>query len=514
MKLNLKTCYSAVLFAVLCFWANATFAQKHDYVWLSGYDFGYGSGCSCYFGTTVLDFNYTPLKNFYDTTKPMYLDKTNTSFSDSTGNLMFYSNGIYIADSAGQKIENSDSLNAGYMQYVWDPSIQIYGYRNTQGILAIPSPSNKNQYYLVHSYSDLLPDGILIRPIKIQVTLLDMSLNNGHGKVLYKNQPLVTDTFCESLTATRHGNGRDWWILAQKVNTNCYYRILVDSTGPHVVPGLTCGGDTVLITAGYRAVIFSPYGDKFVLAGTYEGINIFDFDRCSGELSNAIHLPLNLSNGGGGISISPNNRFLYFSELHHLYQFDLWASDIWASKLLIGTYDGAIIGSATLFDRHQSGPDGKIYIGCSSGTAMLHVIHQPNLLGTACDFRQHEIIITPSIGVPHFPNYRLGYLNGSACDTLTHVPDAVRELKEKIISAYPNPTTDIVVIDYGYTDWNKKGGVSLEITNAFGQIVYTQTLPAYSALQKIDVSNFTNGFYNVSIKRNSQIIAVAKLVKQ
>ncbi len=511
MKMNLKAYCSTVILMVLCF---ATMAQKHDYVWLSGYGFGYSSSCNCYYGTTVLDFNYTPLKNTNDTSKHMYLERTNTSFSDSDGNLMFYSNGIYIADSAGQKIANSDSLNAGYMQYVWDPSIQNEGYRNPQGILAIPSLSNPNQYYLIHSYDDLMPDGVLIRTKKILVTLLDMSLNNGHGKVIYKNQPLITDTFCRGLTATRHGNGRDWWILAQKRNTNCYYRILVDTSGPHVLPGLTCGGDTVDMRDGYRPVCFSPDGSKFVLAGTYENVNIFDFDRCTGELSNAILLPLNIGSGGGGVGISPSNRFLYVSDVYHLYQFDLFAADIWTSKLLIGTFDNTIMGAATVFDRQQIGPDGRIYMGCGSGAEAYHVVHYPDSLGLACDFRQHELIINASLGVPNYPNYRLGYLNGSACDTLTHLPDEVREIKEKTINLYPNPATDNVVIDYGYTDWNRKGEVSLEITNAIGQMVYSQILPAYSALQKIDVSTFANGFYSVSIKRNNQIIAVTKMVKQ
>ena len=43
---------------------------------------------------------------------------------------------------------------------------------------------------------------------------------------------------------------------------------------------------------------------------------------------------------GTGCSISPNNRYLYINDYYQLYQYDLWAADIPASRVLIGDYDG------------------------------------------------------------------------------------------------------------------------------------------------------------------------------
>ena len=68
-------------------------------------------------------------------------------------------------------------------------------------------------------------------------------------------------------------------------------------------------------------------------------------------------------------------------------------------------------------------------------------------------------------------------------------------------------------MDYGFTDWNK-GAVSLEITNALGQVVYTQALPMYSGFQRLDVSRFASGMYDIAIKRNAALVAAAKLVKE
>ena len=50
----------------------------------------------------------------------------------------------------------------------------------------------------------------------------------------------------------------------------------------------------------------------------------------------------------------------------------------------------------------------------------LHVIHSPDLPGSDCRFEQHGVQL-PTLNnttLPNFPNYRLGPLDGSPCDTL------------------------------------------------------------------------------------------------
>jgi PKD repeat protein len=62
-------------------------------------------------------------------------------------------------------------------------------------------------------------------------------------------------------------------------------------------------------------------------------------------------------------------------------------------------------------------PDGKIYI--FDFLKQIHVINKPNEKGSACDVRQGYIILPEyPAGIPYYPNYRLGPLDGSACDTL------------------------------------------------------------------------------------------------
>ena len=116
-----------------------------------------------------------------------------------------------------------------------------------------------------------------------------------------------------------------------------------------------------------------------------------------------------------------------------------------------------------------------------------------------------------SVGVPSFPNYRLGALPSGACDTLTGLNEVERDAKEQIIKVYPNPAADYIVVDYGFTDWNK-AQPNLEICNALGQIVYTQVLPMYSGVQKIDLNEFATGVYTVFIKRSGGVVGAQKLV--
>jgi hypothetical protein len=415
-------------------------------------------------------------------------------------------------------IANGDGLNLGWVDEVWGPSLQTEGYQAWQGIIALPDISNPNRYYLVHSFMDSIPG--LPPPVlycdKTLTTYLDMSANNGNGNVIYKNQPIIADDIGQQITAVRHGNGKDWWILVQKCNTNCFYRVLLTDTGFQVMPDLTCGGQPVGDT-DLASVTFSPDGSKFAQFAVFGGLNIYDFDRCTGELSNPIYYPLNTGDSGlygTGVAISPNNRFLYVSATVVLLQFDLWADDIAASADTVGIYDGYRNPFGSYFVTEQPGPDGKIYIACGNGEFDYHVINNPDSAGVACNFAQHAISLpTPSGGVPNFPNYRLGALTGSACDTISGLDEVARAAKEQILNVFPNPAADYTVIDYGYLDWNK-GAASLVITNALGQPVYQQQLPMYSGYQKIDISHFASGMYMAFIKRGAGVVAVAKFVKE
>jgi Secretion system C-terminal sorting domain len=64
--------------------------------------------------------------------------------------------------------------------------------------------------------------------------------------------------------------------------------------------------------------------------------------------------------------------------------------------------------------------DGKVYIATPQSTHYLHVIHNPDELGAACNFEARGVNIpnTTNSNLPNMPHFGLGALDGSPCDTL------------------------------------------------------------------------------------------------
>ena len=413
-------------FIILCLFfsgysPHTIIAQQHDYSWL----FGYGSNPDFLdWGGSVMEFMEDTINTYYEY-RDMNFDYCNASMCDTSGNLLFYTNGIYIANALGDTMMNGGGISpCEFMD-----NFSYFGSPIVQGVLILPNPENDRQYYVIHEpYEYPTPELDWHAPL-LYYSLVDMTLDNGLGAVLEKNQIIFQDTLDHGkITATRHANGRDWWVLALKHNSNCFRKLLISPEGVQD-KGMQCLG--AIIPHGIGQAVFAPDGSKYVTLsrisstiGNY--LNIYDFDRCAGLLSNPIQEHFIDGSSSGGVAISPNSRFLYNSAATRIYQYDLQSIDIIASKDTVAEYDGYLEESlpgffqATRFSRAQIGPDGKIYICCAGALKSMHVINQPDSLGVACEVLQHHIQLPTlnSGSLPNHPNYRLGALEGSPCDTI------------------------------------------------------------------------------------------------
>jgi len=171
--------------------------------------------------------------------------------------------------------------------------------------------------------------------------------------------------------------------------------------------------------------LFTPDGSKYIRHDIrfdpWNVIDIYDFDRCTGEFFHLEHIELSdTSFLYGGSVVSPDSRYLYAITNKVIYQFDLLASDIESTKTVVAEYDGYVgLFFGTVFGTPQLAPDGTIFIASVSDTVM-HRIRTPNHFGLASHVEQHSVHL-PKINqksIPNFPNYRLGPLDGSPCDTL------------------------------------------------------------------------------------------------
>jgi hypothetical protein len=403
-----------LLFILLSFSINI-YAQKHDYIWT----LGYSSGLPNPYGGTQIDFNTIPT-TMVRHDRQVWFGPTVGSMCDSLGNLLFYSNGNFIADKNDDIMPNGDSLNMPSLFY------DEWGYVVPQGMIILPSPQNPKKYFFFHLRTSSIPTNPYIKT-DLLYTLVDMELNNGNGDVVEKNKPVVISELSNShLTACKHANGRDWWVIMPQIGTNIYHYCLLTPNGVEGPWQQSIGNNAFGKQNWDGMACFSPDGSKYLYYDPSTDIFLFDFNRCTGLLSNFKYVPI-IDNADSlnllcGAVFSPNSRFLYIITSFNLYQFDSNASDLNNSKILIDTYDGFTTptGWHTAFYMPVVAPDGKIYIGCASSLPYMHRINEPNKKGIACDFRQHSILLPTIIdlGMPHFPNYRLGPIDGSTCDTL------------------------------------------------------------------------------------------------
>jgi len=509
--------FKMLVLVCVCVCIRAT-AQKHDYIWLGGYHSHVGL-IDTYdtYGITKLNFNQTPVEISYDSLG-MNFNRAPCSISDKDGNLIFYSNGNYIANKWDVPIENSDSLSFGWVSYVWDPSIAKDGQRYPRSNIVIPLPQNSNEYLFFNLLVDTFLNKNSFANRKLYSTIIDITGNFGLGCIKEKKNVMMDSILGQEIILIKHGNGKDWWLIGQLRNTNCFYSFLITKDG-YVRQSNQCVMNYLNITDELSYGAASPDGSKIATISTKEGLSLYDFDRCSGIISNPVDakLPEIHANSliGIAVSFSPNSRFVYVNATNRIYQYDTWAADIAASKDTVAWYDGfKDIHLETLFANSQLAPDGKIYLSTGNTTRYYHVIDKPDEKGAACNVLQHSVKLKSYVGgVPYYPNYRLGALAGSPCDTL-YSDIENQEPRAKTIQVFPNPATDFVTIDYGNIIWGRYNIVSLKLTNAMGQVVYESVLPRYSGLHKIDVSNLVNSFYHAEVFGDGRMIWVGKFVKE
>jgi gliding motility-associated-like protein len=270
--------------------------------------------------------------------------------------------------------------------------------------------------------------------------IVDMEANGGLGKVEKSKQPIIENGYLSKpeMMACRHANGRDWWLLKGRYNNMEFHTFLITSEGAVVDYGIQWfpwyGKNYDWDIDGQ--CMFSADGSKFATVIGHRGtVNLFDFDRCTGRLSNqqiihvperSVHTPQDTADWEFmttvAVCFSPNGRFLYVGNKFNIQQYDLWDSDSASAWYHVAKLD-------TTWDAFQAysniypAPNGKLYVGNWAGLSkQMSRIDNPNAKGVACGFCPRCERFNTSWGgassPPVMPNYRLGALPGSPCDTL------------------------------------------------------------------------------------------------
>ena len=391
------------------------FAQKQDRNWAFGYRCG-------------IDFNdlnnpktFYPLTNSYEVA---------TCISDTSGKLL-----IYLGSTSNYSSFFKYSLYNGNNVII--PGGDSININSTfeRGAIIIPRPDHPDQYYVF--YTGFSGDTNWTNP-RLFMSLVDMSVGTD-GIVLIKNSLVMPYQVEEGISCVKHGNGKDWWLMKHQFldendisTSNCFITLLVTSSGisgpyfqhigsmhPNVNPS---GYD---YPDGYSC--FSQSGNLMAYSAYTTGkVDLFNFDRCTGLLSNHKVVLKNGLYQTYGMEFSPNEKFLYLARMRNytgILRSELWQYNILTSNnKMIWDDDYLHLYSNYATGQLKLAPDGKIYLPYSrasgpnhpqadSMTTNLCVINYPNSLDTSCGFQPFSFYVGDSAiatcNMPNMPNYNL-----------------------------------------------------------------------------------------------------------
>ncbi len=470
--------------------------QGLNNLWMGGYLFsgppppewsGLDGGVDMHFSSETLEISTTDrLLSYF---------RTNANMTSASGGLLLSSNGASVGNAMGNTMLNGSGLNPSWYTSQYPGGIHI-----PQANLILPWPDHAGKYFLIHGTED---DQVTTTAYRLYLTVVDLALDGGLGGVTEKNTVLIEDTLVEGrLAAVKHANGRDWWVLCHKAFSDLYYRLLVSPQGVSV-DGMQAIGRVRNHANGQSC--FSPDGTKYAYyRGGPSGLELFHFDRCTGLLSDPVFAEVPyIILGGIGMAFSPSGHMVYTTTFGSVYQLDTEASDLQASMVHLADWDSTYSPSppfATMFDIAQLAPDGKIYISTGNGTFHLHVIHNPDEPGLACNLEQHGVELPRYFmnSLPNHPNYHLGALSGTVCDslglsTLTPGPSP----KERGgVRAYPNPSDGRFMLGYP-----AHAGVGwLEVRDLAGRVVLRERIPQWSTIHEVALEGEAAGMYHCSMR--------------
>ena len=377
-----------------------------------------------YFGTNAaIDFN--PSSPITIPNSAMEQIEGCSSIADINGNLLFYTNG----DSVWNK--NNVAMSNGF---------GLLGHKSsTQSALIVPFPSNPNNYYIftVDAADNFGNNGL-------RYSIVDMTLASGLGDVTIKATLLYTPV-TEKLTAVKHSNGNDIWVVSHKADTTLFFSYLVTNTGVSTMPIISnIGSKYIYYSGGIGQMKLSPDGSKLAAALflTSPTAEIYQFNNSTGVLSNSISINIS-QNKAYGVEFSPNSSIVYFASDNstktiHQYDLSIWNSTaINSSSVIIGNTSNLAMGAM------QLAPDGKIYVshhnnGATAGP-FLGIINSPNSLGLSSNYVDNGISLSPNNCYYGLPGFVQSYF--------APIGTGINSIYESNkVSIFPNPAQDQIYI--------------------------------------------------------------------
>jgi hypothetical protein len=497
-------------------WAlNFVWAQReNDGLYFGGCDVLISCACNTPLQGHIYKFNDDSLEEIIDPAcLPLNTFYSSATFCDrNSGELIFASNGWRLVNGDEQIV--SHKLWFDNMPHPGGPdstNVDI-----TAGPLFLPHPGDSTKAYLFYGqYTGYAVQSLSFQADKyFTYALLDIPTKT----LISKNNVLLTDTSSYGdIQACRHANGRDWWIIKPDIYSNKYFIGLLTPQGI---------GMNLVTLSGVPLNIRTNTTSKFNIQGTkyiqYNGpysrsVHEYDFDRCTGTLSNFVlhDISDSISPADGSLAsmtISPDGSKFYFkrnssfipSIYSGFYHVDLTTDNINMIVRFGGSPQMAPNGKTIIF-REDS------LIGNNQFLSRMSEINNPNSSFIDLDihhFKYANPNASTGIAPNNFAYMRLGADTLSICDSLSVITKKSANKEPSGLVVFPNPATNQLNLVF---DKNSIGKII--INDALGKEVYAYLVNNPNIELQIDISNFNSGIYYLSY-RNKDVSIHRKFIKQ
>lgn len=314
------------------------------------------------------------------------------TFSDSIGNLLFYTDGEVVWNSQHNIMPNGTGL-LGHQS-------------STECAIIVPYPQNDSLFYIFTVDREGKENGLCY-------SIVNMNLNDKKGDITSDKNIQIITPVPEKVTAVKHFNNKDIWLITHGWKTDSFLVYKITPDGINLTPQIYEVGTRheEIGLSGNNAVGYmrvSPDGSKIALVlQVRQRIEIFDFNNQTGEVSNPIIVP-DTAGGAYGVEFSPDASKLYVTSKFHLYQINLQAG---SNQNIINSL--TLVGSSptnNFFGALQLATDGKIYLAHEFGY-YLGVINNPEENVSTCNFNLFGFHLAgrqSMMGLPNFiPTYFL-----------------------------------------------------------------------------------------------------------
>ncbi len=284
-----------------------------------------------------------------------------------------------------------------------------------------------------------------------------------------------------------------------------YHKILLTPEGPQQHETQTLGYDFPFPPCRWqRSLSASPSGERLVRFSSKCGAQYLTFDRCSGELNEAgfSHLENGIF-GGGGSTFSEDSEYVYFSRWYRVIKvpFQNPPDTLRASYTPPSGFGGSFV-------QMYRNPYGRIFIAPQASEPYLHLIGVGDSAPDAARVQFEGLRLPRRIQrtIPHYPNYALGPLAGSPCDTLMITALAPTPSAGSGSRLYPNPALDKVILEMGYA-----GEKQLILFDALGREL--RKLSVSSTRVELSLEGLPKGIYFIQAYGEGRMLGVWKFMK-